>query len=75
LHNCDEIFEHIYEFINARDVSPEREADIRMHLQMCRKCYTHFEFERRLIEKIRQVGDCPCPSTLKQKINKILEEF
>ncbi len=75
MHNCDDIFEHIYEFINTKDMTAEMEAEIRVHLQMCRKCYTHFEFERLLIQRFRDAGCPSCPETLKHRIKDILDRF
>lgn len=75
MHNCEEILVHIYEFINSHDLTQELNVEIRGHLQHCRKCYSRYEFERRLLERMKDSAQTACPDSLKQKIRNIVENF
>lgn len=73
---CEQTLEHIYAFIsNKGDLTTEQATHIRGHLQICRQCYSRFEFERRLVEKFKESSQCFCPDSLKQKIKNIIEQF
>ncbi|MGQ0645753.1 MAG: anti-sigma factor family protein [Elusimicrobiota bacterium] len=73
MRNCEDVFERLYEYINARDLDSAAVEDIRGHLALCRRCYEVYEFERRLVARLQESGACPCPETLKRKIAAFLQ--
>jgi hypothetical protein len=75
MHNCEEILGRIYEYINAHDIDGETSVEIRVHLEKCRCCFDRFEFEQRLLARLRAAGACACPDSLKKRIQKLVENF
>ena len=43
--NCGEAIEHLYSFLDG-ELTPAAESEVRKHLESCRGCGGHFEFER-----------------------------
>jgi mycothiol system anti-sigma-R factor len=72
--NCKEALEKIYEFLD-KDISVPL-SEIEKHLDWCRHCWDRFEFEKRLIERLKK--SChkePCSETLRSRINALLEKY
>lgn len=72
---CDDILIHLYEYINTHDVPPDFNEEIRRHLELCRSCFGKFEFEQKLLARLKEAGGCACPETLKAKIKTIVEMY
>jgi hypothetical protein len=67
----------IYELINRRDLSPEREHLIIEELEIHGCCENRIEFERRILLRFREAsadGGC-CPERLKKKVIALLENI
>jgi anti-sigma factor (TIGR02949 family) len=47
--NCRECTEHLYEFLD-KELTPEVERAIRVHLEDCPPCGEHFDFERLFLD-------------------------
>lgn len=43
--NCREALEQLYALLD-QELTGEREEEVRRHLDLCRRCYPHLEFER-----------------------------
>jgi mycothiol system anti-sigma-R factor len=72
--NCKEALEKIYEFLDKDGNIPL--SEIEQHLDWCRPCWDRFEFEKRLIERLKK--SChqeTCSDSLKQRIQQILEKY
>jgi anti-sigma factor (TIGR02949 family) len=58
---CEDVLHRIYEFLDG-ELTPEVDAQIRVHLAACRRCYPHFEHERvflRFLERRAQIEKAP----------------
>jgi anti-sigma factor (TIGR02949 family) len=66
--NCDEALKHLYEFLD-KELTPEMEREVRVHLEACRPCVGHFDFEEAFLQflhiRCRTRG---APPELKRKI-------
>jgi anti-sigma factor (TIGR02949 family) len=66
--NCDEALKHLYEFLD-KELTPEAEREVRRHLEACRPCVDHFDFEGAFLQflhaRCRARG---APAELKRKI-------
>lgn len=74
-HECDKILDHAYEFLNRRDVTPAEDAAFRKHLNDCPPCGDKFEFERKLLLRLKAAGGCQCPEGLKARVKSLLERM
>lgn len=72
---CNEVLDHIYEYLNNHDLTPELGDEIKRHLDDCRGCFTRFEFEQRLLLRFKSAGCCSCPDSLKKRIKNLLDSF
>ena len=72
---CNEILDHLYEYLHAKDESSEFNEIVQRHLDECRHCFDRFEFERRLLERMKDCECCACPDRLKKKIETLLKDF
>ena len=53
--NCEESLARVYEYLDGELDAAEHEA-VHRHLEKCRNCYPHFDFERLFLDYIHQVG-------------------
>lgn len=73
--DCEGALQRLFDHLDGRLTNGD-EAEIRRHLEVCRKCFSRFEFERRLLEKIRAAGGPQAaPVSLMEKTRRLLEEF
>jgi len=70
---CREAAKHLYEYLDGE--LPQIDYDkIKMHLELCRICCKHFEFEEILRSIIRNKARSEkIPPTLREKILKEIE--
>jgi len=73
--DCHDILDHLYEYINAHDITPQLSGEIKKHLEMCRACFTRYEFEQKLLEHLKRASGCSCPDSLKKKIKILVDQF
>lgn len=52
---CEEAVRRVYEFLDG-ELDTATTDRIRRHLQMCRRCYPYFDFERIFLDHIRSRG-------------------
>ncbi len=52
---CEEAVQRVYEFLDG-ELNPEMTERIRRHLEICRRCYPYFNFERIFLDHIRSRG-------------------
>ncbi len=72
---CNEVLDHIYEYLNRHDITEEFSVEIREHLDLCRPCFTRVQFEEGLLERLKKANQCCCPDSLKQKIQTLVDKF
>ena len=66
--NCRECVDHLYEFLD-REVTPELERDIRVHLKECTPCGGQFDFEAAYLKFLRaRCRTQGAPETLKRRV-------
>lgn len=70
---CEGILERLHEYLNRRDLTPEDVKDIRQHLKDCPPCGDRFEFEERLLERLKESDPCQCPYRLRSRIKALLD--
>jgi mycothiol system anti-sigma-R factor len=70
---CQEAVDKLYEYLD-REIDDITAAQIEKHLDLCRLCCDHFEFEKKMKGLVQE--SCvqqKAPSILKNKIRKALE--
>jgi anti-sigma factor (TIGR02949 family) len=74
-HECDKILDHTYEFLNRRNMTPTKKTTFQKHLSDYPPCNDKFEFERKLLERLKAAGGCQCPEGLKARVQSLLERI
>lgn len=73
--NCREALEQLYELLD-QELTGEREEEVRKHLDLCRRCYPHLEFERAFQALLAaRCARTEAPESLRRRIlEELLEE-
>lgn len=53
--SCEEALTRVYEYLDGELDSGEHDA-VGRHLEKCRNCYPHFDFERLFLDYIHELG-------------------
>ena len=71
--DCEASLERIYDFLDGELPGASRD-EIATHLERCRCCWPHFNFERLFLDRLAAAGDAPepCPE-LAEKIRGVLD--
>lgn len=70
---CRESLEKLYDFLDGELPETTREQ-VAGHLEVCRSCYPHFNFERLFLDRLAAVRETPepCPE-LARRIRALLD--
>ena len=72
--DCADVVAQLYEYIDE-ELDAETIAKIRKHLDLCKRCYPRYDFEKAFLRFITEHGRTPAPAGLKRKVfQAILEE-
>lgn len=52
---CEESLARVYEYLDGELDADDQEA-VRRHLEKCRNCYPHFDFERLFLDYVHELG-------------------
>ena len=50
--SCEEAMERVYEYLDG-ELDPDWTEKVRHHVEICRKCYPYFNFERVFLDHVR----------------------
>lgn len=56
--SCSEAVERVYEYLD-RELDDEEAAEVRCHIEKCKRCYPMYDWERMFLELIRERGRRP----------------
>ncbi len=72
--DCASVVAQLYEYIDA-ELDAEAVQQIREHLEVCKRCYPRYDFERAFLRFLSEQGRIGAPPELRRKIfQAILEE-
>lgn len=71
--SCHEAMRYVYRYLDG-ELEPSTRADLLRHLEVCRRCTGFVEFERRMLEFIRERArtDSP-PRALWERVEKVFQ--
>lgn len=49
--DCEAVMRQLWDYLDG-ELTPERAAAIRAHLELCRRCYPQYEFERSFLDAV-----------------------
>lgn len=72
---CEDCARNLYEFLDG-ELEPRLYEQIRRHLEICRRCYPVFNFERAFLDYLNDRGVKPQHShELESRLNALLKEI
>lgn len=73
--SCDEALSKLWEYLDG-ELPPENEAAVKKHLDICDRCFPHYDFQSAYFEYTRQVKEREhAPPSLRKKLfRRILEQ-
>ncbi|MCL4798946.1 MAG: zf-HC2 domain-containing protein [Burkholderiales bacterium] len=72
--DCEQALDQLVEFIDHELPGGKHDA-LQRHLHTCKSCFSRFEFERRLKEKLGTLREAEVPSGTSERIKKLLKSF
>ncbi|MCL7962701.1 MAG: zf-HC2 domain-containing protein [marine benthic group bacterium] len=72
--SCEESLALVYEFLDG-ELPAERNEAVRRHVQKCRRCYPHFDFERIFLDYVNEAGRAAVANPdLERRIRALIAE-
>ncbi len=73
--SCEHALSRLWEFLDG-ELPPEDERVVQRHLEVCNRCYPHYDFQRAYFEFARQMRDREhAPASLRRALfRRILEQ-
>lgn len=65
--SCREAIEELWAFIDG-ELPADRADDVHRHLEACRDCHPHYDFQRAFREFLRAHSGCTMPSGLRRRV-------
>ncbi|UCC74566.1 MAG: zf-HC2 domain-containing protein [Gemmatimonadota bacterium] len=73
--DCGGVLAQLYEYIDEELDDPATVEKIRKHLQVCKRCYPRYDFEKAFLRFVSELGRTSAPAELRGRIfQNILEE-
>ena len=71
---CQEAVRRLNDFL-SRELAPEEEVKVNLHLQECRGCFEKFRFEETLLRTLRaKIEQVQAPEKLRQRVLGLLHK-
>lgn len=72
--SCEEALSRVYEYLDG-ELDPESQERIHRHIEICRRCYPFFDFERLFLDYIEEKGlTSERRERLQERVLRVLEE-
>jgi anti-sigma factor (TIGR02949 family) len=72
--DCGEVMEQLYEYLDG-ELDAERVERIRAHLEVCKRCYPRYAFEKAFLRFLAENGRAETPPRLRRAVfQAILEQ-
>jgi anti-sigma factor (TIGR02949 family) len=72
--DCNEAIHTLYEFLDG-ELTPQRQADIKQHLEACLPCFQAYDFEAELRLMISRKCQDPLPAGLQDRVADSLRQM
>ena len=73
--SCEEAARHVFEYLDG-ELPPEYSEKVHRHVEMCRRCFPYFNFERAFLDYVHDRGLRPARSAeLEEKLRLLLQDL
>jgi anti-sigma factor (TIGR02949 family) len=71
---CEQALRQLFDYIDRELAENDREV-LEHHLHTCQSCFSRFEFEKRVKEKLGQLGEEKVDSNVNARIRNLIRGF
>lgn len=71
--DCSGVMKRLYEYIDG-ELDEETVEKIRQHLELCKKCYPHYQFEKAFLRFLGDQGRASAPPELRRRVFQAILE-
>lgn len=72
--SCEQTLGRVYGYLDG-ELEPEMQERVHRHLEICRRCYSWFDFERTFLDHVKQKGTAGEPREgLEESVRRRLDE-
>ena len=72
--DCGSALRQLWDFLDG-ELTPDRIDAIRRHIEICSRCFPHYDFEKAFLEALATTRpDCRAPESLRCKVEAALKE-
>lgn len=64
---CHVALARLWAFIDG-ELEPDSADEVRSHLEVCKRCYPQYDFQRAYFERMRRLGARPEPPELRARV-------
>ena len=68
---CKDAMKRLWAFLDG-ELDAASEVKVREHLEMCRRCYPRYDFQRAYFRLMHRLADEPEPPELRSRIFQVL---
>lgn len=73
-HDCAAAMRQLWDFLDD-ELTPERTAQMRHHIDECKRCFPHYDWEKAFLDALACTRpDCCAPNSLKERLAHKLRE-
>ena len=72
--SCEEALKLVFDYLDEA-LDDAEYCDIEDHLSVCRACYSRVDFERRLKDHLKEIGQEEAPAELQDRIRGIVQKY
>ena len=73
--SCEEAARNVFEYLDG-ELPPDHSEKVHRHVEMCRRCYPYFNFERAFLDYVHDRGMRPARSAeLEERLNRLLKDL
>ncbi len=71
---CEEALSRLFQYLD-QELGEGKHDEVHNHLSKCRTCYSRADFEKRVTEKLGNIGKESVQSSLENRVKNILKKF
>lgn len=73
-HDCAAAMRQLWDFLDE-ELTPDRQAAMREHIEQCKRCFPHYDWEKALLDALAcSRPDCCAPTSLRERLVHRLRE-
>jgi mycothiol system anti-sigma-R factor len=65
--DCQGVMERLWAFLDG-ELEPGQEEQVRAHLQMCKRCYPRYDFQRAYFRMMQKLASEPLPPLVRRRV-------